>query len=102
MHLSKCSMQRSTCNVQRATLNMQHATLNMQRATLNMQRATLNLQRAKYNMQRATCSAQHTESARWTQVRHALVDVLSGEVRLDQSLALLRFIGGIVKDGSVS
>ena len=81
---------------------MQSATLNMQHATLNLQRATLNLQRAKFNMQRATCSAQHTESARWTQVRHALVDVLSGEVRLDQSLALLRFIGGIVKDGSVS
>ena len=53
-------------------------------------------------MQRSTCSAQHTESVRCTQVRHALVDVMSGEVRLDQSLALLRFIGGIVKDGSVS
>jgi hypothetical protein len=32
------------------------------------------------------------------QVRHALVDVLTGEIRLERSLALLRSIGGIVRD----
>ena len=90
-------MQRATLNMQRAARNMKHASLKC-----NLQRSTCNMQRSTCNAQRATCNAQHTESARWTQVRHALVDVLSGEVRLDQSLALLRFIGGIVKDGSVS